>query len=133
MTDESKTSSALERSIVVILRAGVGSSLFLVVLGTVVSFVQNPTYRHSDAVRRAITQGRVQVPHSLGGVLSGLSAGKGTGLVLLGLLVLLCTPIARVVVSLWGFAIVRDRKFVIITAVVLAILAASFLLGGVVS
>lgn len=43
----------------------------------------------------------------------------------IGLLILIATPIARVVFSLIAFALERDRMFVTITAVVLAVLAYS--------
>jgi uncharacterized membrane protein len=45
--------------------------------------------------------------------------------ILIGLLILIATPVARVVFSLAVFALERDRVFVWITAVVLAVLAYS--------
>jgi uncharacterized membrane protein len=45
--------------------------------------------------------------------------------ILIGLLILIATPIARVVFSLIAFAMERDRTFVTITAVVLGVLAYS--------
>ena len=39
-----------------------------------------------------------------------------------GLLLLIATPIARVAVSLIGFALERDRTYVVVTSIVLAIL-----------
>lgn len=45
--------------------------------------------------------------------------------ILIGLLLLIATPIARVVFSLIAFALERDRTFVWITAVVLVVLAYS--------
>lgn len=45
--------------------------------------------------------------------------------ILIGLLILIATPIARVVFSLIAFALERDRMFVWITAVVLVVLAYS--------
>ena len=45
--------------------------------------------------------------------------------ILIGLLILIATPIARVVFSLVAFALERDRMFVTITAVVLGVLAYS--------
>jgi uncharacterized membrane protein len=40
----------------------------------------------------------------------------------LGLLVLIATPVARVVFSIAGFTLERDWTYVVITAIVLAIL-----------
>jgi len=39
-----------------------------------------------------------------------------------GLLLLIATPIARVAFSLVGFALERDRSYVVITSIVLAVL-----------
>jgi len=43
----------------------------------------------------------------------------------LGLLILIATPVARVIFSLVGFALERDRVYVAITLVVLAVLVYS--------
>ncbi len=66
----------------------------------------------------------------LGALLGGLANAPGPTLVLLGVLLLLLTPIARVAVSLGLFARARDRPFVAITAFVLAVLALSFAIGA---
>jgi uncharacterized membrane protein len=42
--------------------------------------------------------------------------------ILTGLLILIATPVARVVFSLIGFALERDWKYVVCTAIVLAVL-----------
>jgi uncharacterized membrane protein len=47
----------------------------------------------------------------------------------LGLIVLIATPFVRVAGSLVAFARERDRRYVLITAVVLAVMCASVLLG----
>jgi uncharacterized membrane protein len=44
------------------------------------------------------------------------------GLILIGLLLLIATPVVRVVFALAGFTLERDRTYVIATLVVLAIL-----------
>ena len=46
-----------------------------------------------------------------------------------GLLLLIATPVARVIFSLIGFALERDKLYVALTAVVLLILAYSLLAG----
>jgi uncharacterized membrane protein len=51
------------------------------------------------------------------------------GLIQLGLLFLIATPVARVVFTLIAFLVKRDRTYTIITLIVLAVLAFS-LLGG---
>jgi uncharacterized membrane protein len=54
---------------------------------------------------------------------------RGRGIIQLGLLLLIATPIARVALSVVAFAIQRDRLYVVATLVVLAVLMYS-LTGG---
>ena len=61
-------------------------------------------------------------PDTLAEVGAGLKAADPVAIVTLGLLVLLATPVLRVAVSIAAFAIEKDRTYVIITAIVLAIL-----------
>ena len=51
--------------------------------------------------------------------------GRARGLIELGLLILIATPVARVVFSLVSFALERDRSYVLITLGVLVVLAYS--------
>lgn len=66
---------------------------------------------------------------SLGGIFSGLSSFRTESLIQLGVLVLMLTPIARVVLSIFDFAIQRDWLYAVITAVVLAVIIANSI-GG---
>lgn len=50
-------------------------------------------------------------------------------IVLAGLLVLILTPVARVAVSVIAFHVQRDRAYVLITSLVLALLILSFAMG----
>ena len=61
-------------------------------------------------------------PDTLAEVGAGLKALEPVAIVTAGLLVLLATPVLRVAVSIAAFAIEKDRTYVIITAIVLAIL-----------
>ena len=53
--------------------------------------------------------------------------GRGRGIIQLGLLLLIATPIARVVFSVYAFARQRDRTYVLVTLVVLAVLLYSLI------
>jgi uncharacterized membrane protein len=64
------------------------------------------------------------------GVLNGVRHGRGRGFIQLGLLFLIATPILRVAFSVVGFAIERDRMYVIFTLIVLAVLLYSLLGSG---
>jgi uncharacterized membrane protein len=65
------------------------------------------------------------------GVIRSVMNGRGRGLIQLGLLLLIATPIARVAFSVVGFAIERDRMYVGFTLIVLAILLYSLFGSGI--
>lgn len=73
----------------------------------------------------------VKFHHNLGQVFRDALTLRGPALVMLGLLVLLATPITRVVASIILFHRQRDTLYVVLTSIVLLLLAASFLLGKV--
>jgi len=57
-------------------------------------------------------------------------SGDALGIMQLGLLLLIATPVARVAFSLFAFAIQRDRLYVVVTRVVLGVLTFSMTGGG---
>jgi uncharacterized membrane protein len=59
---------------------------------------------------------------SVVGILQRAFSGSGRGLIQLGLLLLIATPVARVVLLLVGFALQRDRLYAIVSLVVLMLL-----------
>ncbi|RUS96464.1 hypothetical protein DSM107003_25610 [Trichormus variabilis SAG 1403-4b] len=63
--------------------------------------------------------------HSPGGVVTAVLSGSRRGIIQLGLLLLIATPILRVIVSLFSFLIRREFIYVIITSIVLASLTYS--------
>ena len=65
----------------------------------------------------------------LGGIADLAADWRGRGIIQLGLLILLATPVARVAFSIVAFALQRDRLYVAITLVVLAVLLYS-IVGG---
>jgi uncharacterized membrane protein len=67
---------------------------------------------------------------TISGVIQSVRNGHGRGLIQLGLLLLIATPIARVTISIVGFAIERDGMYVGFTVIVLAILLYSLLGSG---
>lgn len=68
-------------------------------------------------------------PHTPLEVWTGLLALQPQAIIVLGLLLLIATPVLRVAVSVIAFGLEHDRRYVIITLIVLAILITSFLLG----
>ena len=71
---------------------------------------------------------------SIRGILGYAFAGHARGLIQLGLLILIATPVTRVAFSIFGFAAQGDRLYVAFTLAVLVILlgslfGSSFLIG----
>ncbi|XXF77272.1 DUF1634 domain-containing protein [Myxococcaceae bacterium GXIMD 01537] len=113
-----------------LLRVGVASSLALVVLGVLWSFTRHPDWMSSHEELRRLAREHA-APHNLGDVLRGLGGAHGRALTMVGLLLLIALPVARVGLSLVLFAQRKDRAYVAITSVVLALLVLSFALGKV--
>lgn len=114
-----------------ILRIGVATSLVIIVSGTLVSFVHHPDYASAPSELQRLTQPGAAFPHTLAEVVDGIAKLRGQAIVVVGLLVLLATPVARVAVSILAFMYQRDRIFVILTTTVLFLLLLSFVLGRV--
>ncbi|WP_229752591.1 DUF1634 domain-containing protein [Paenibacillus physcomitrellae] len=68
-------------------------------------------------------------PTSFMGIVNGVGDWKPVAVIEAGLLLLILTPVLRVVVSLFVFLREKDYRFVAITALVLLILIISFALG----
>jgi len=67
-------------------------------------------------------------PSDFSRLLDNLTKVRPIGVAQLGLLVLLATPVARVAAALVGFALERDRLYVVVSALVLGILLTSIFL-----
>lgn len=112
-----------------ILRCGVIVSLATILVGLVVMFVHHPSYLDSPAELQHLTQPGAAFPHTVSAVIAGLLDGRGRAIVVLGLLLLIATPILRVAVSIVVFILQRDRVFMLVTSFVLVVLLISFWLG----
>jgi uncharacterized membrane protein len=66
---------------------------------------------------------------SVGGILKAALALRSRGLIQLGLLLLIATPVARVAFSVIAFGLQRDRIYIVVTLIVLGVLLYS-LAGG---
>jgi uncharacterized membrane protein len=83
-----------------------------------------------QAADRRIFQSEPAELRSIAGIIRGTFAGQPAAIVQLGLVLLIATPVARVAMSLVAFVLQRDRVYVLVTAIVLALLIFS-LTGGV--
>jgi uncharacterized membrane protein len=62
-------------------------------------------------------------------IAEGLRTFDPTVIMLIATVLLILTPIARVVVSIYAFAVDHDRKFVMVTLVVLVVIILTLVLG----
>jgi uncharacterized membrane protein len=120
----------VELIISVLLRTGVLLSLLVIIAGLTLTFAHHPQYLQSSAAGKRLASPDAEFPHSLGEMSRGLLALRGQAMVVLGLLMLIATPILRVAVSIAAFAIDRDWTYVAITTTVLLVLLLSFFLLG---
>ena len=112
----------IEIIIAYLLRTGVILSALLVAAGGVVHWL-----RHRDEILSyRIFQGEPENLRTVRGLLSATTLEHGTGLIQLGLVLLIFTPIARVAFSIVAFVLERDWTYVAISAVVLGLLLYSF-------
>ena len=114
-----------------LLLGGVVVSMATVLAGLVLTFVQHPEFLRSAADVQRLAGPSAAFPHTLGQVVRGVAAGSGQAITVLGLGLLVATPILRVAISMAGFAVQRDYTYTAFTAVVLIVLLISFLLGKV--
>ena len=109
-----------------LLRVGVIVATIVVVIGGVLYLA-----RHGlEIADRRVFRGEPAALRSIAGIIRGVGAGQAAAIVQLGLVLLIATPVARVAMSLVAFLLQRDRVYVFVTAIVLALLIFS-LTGGV--
>lgn len=111
----------LSNSISWILQGGVILSALLIVIG----IAMLPTRPGGLSATRMLN-----FPQTLGQVGAGLLMLRPQAFIMLGLLLLIATPIVRVAASLVMFIKERDYKYMVITAGVLAILIFSLFIGS---
>jgi uncharacterized membrane protein len=112
-----------------LLLAGVVTSVALIVIGTIVTFVQHPDYLDSSAVLDSAVGPGATFPHEFSALWDSTRQFHGEAIVTIGLLVLIATPVLRVAISIFAFISHRDRTYTLITAAVLCLLLLSLVLG----
>ncbi len=116
----------IEIMVSILLRTGV-----LVAGGVVLAGGIYYLLRHgSESANYQRFAGQPAVDRQIGLIVNGAIHARARSIIQLGILLLIATPIARVAFSLVGFAMERDRKYVIVTTIVLAVLLYSLLTGA---
>lgn len=124
-------SDRFDAAISTLLRAGVLVSFLTLMAGFSIGFLHDDAFTSQPGKLDRLVHPSRPPPHTLGQAISLTLRGDAQGLLILGAIVLIATPIIRIVVSLGMFARLRDRAFTIITAVVLVLLLLGVWLGSV--
>ena len=109
-----------------LLRVGVVVATVVAVIGGVLFLAKHGL----EPARGRVFQGEPPELRSVGAILRGALALRPDAVVQLGLLLLVATPVARVAMSLVAFILQRDRVYIVVTSIVLALLIFS-LTGGI--
>jgi uncharacterized membrane protein len=124
MNEHEQGDRRMELIIGILLRLGVMLAGSVVLFGAVVYLIRNgaaalPDYKsfHGESAQLSTVEG----------ILSGVLQFRGRAIIQLGVLLLIATPVARVVFAVVAFALEKDNLYVCLTLIVLAILMFSLL------
>lgn len=117
------TDTKVEVYISILLRSGVLLAAAVVLIGGVLYVAQHgnlhPEYR--------VFHGEPAELRSPGLIFRTALSGRADAIIQLGLLLLILTPVARVVFSVIAFGLERDRMYIVMTLMVLGVLLYSLL------
>lgn len=108
-----------------VLRWGVIISMSVVFCGGIIYI-----YRHGqETASYHKFVGEPAFLKNISGILEGVRAIKGRAIIQTGILLLIATPIARVLLSIFSFLREKDYLYAVITLIVLGIITGSMLSG----
>lgn len=123
VSEKTWTDQGIENVMGNLLRAGVLLAAFVVSVGAIIYLL-----RHGSApVDYRIYRGEPADLREVRGIIRDSVALRGRGIIQLGLLLLIATPVVRVAFSIVAFAKERDRVYVAFTLIVFSILLYSLL------
>jgi uncharacterized membrane protein len=117
----------LEQAMGRMLQIGVTVAALVVLAGGILYLQQfggsriggsGPDYQHFQGAPPAL--------ETVGGIVNGAMSLDALSVIGFGILLLIATPICRVIFGVVGFAVLRDRLYTAVSAVVLVILLYSF-------
>jgi uncharacterized membrane protein len=115
----------MEQAMGVLLRFGVVMASTVVLAG--VAFYLQDNWRQTADYRRFIAH-PVSLDHRAA-LVAGIRHGEAAAIIQVGILLLIATPVARVVFAVIAFLMERDRLYVAISTGVLAVLVYGLLFG----
>jgi len=116
----------MDQIMAILLRSGVLLAASLVFIGGVVYLSRHDL----PTINYRVFQGEPQELRTVSGILREAGKFHGRGLIQLGLLLLIATPVARVLFSVVAFIYEKDWTYVAITMLVLTLLCYSLFGGG---
>ncbi len=123
MNQKAWTDQRIEIIIGALLRTGVLLAASVVLIGGVLYLV-----RHGqETIQYTTFHGEPEALKSIPAVVEGIVANHARAIIQFGLLLLIATPIARVLFAAIAFALEKDYMYVVITLIVLAVLLYSLL------
>lgn len=119
------TDHQVEQMVGRLLQLGVMVAATVTIIGGILYLIQQgstiPDYR--------VFVGGSEFVTSLGGIARGIAQMRSESIVQLGLVLLIATPVARVACTLVAFILQRDRVYIVLTTVVLALLLYGLIFG----
>ena len=109
-----------------LLRSGVISAAIVVLAGGILYLIRYGR----DFPHYSLFGGEPAEFRSVEGIITAALRFRSRGLIQLGLLLLVATPVARVAFSIVAFALEGDRIYIVVTLVVLGVLLYSLIGGG---
>lgn len=125
-TREQWTDEKVDQLLGNLLRIGVIVATIVAVIGGVLFLAQHGL----DEAGGHVFRGEPPELRSVGAIVRAVLALRADAVIQLGLVLLIATPVARVAMSLVAFVLQRDRVYIVVTTIVLAILIFS-LTGGI--
>jgi uncharacterized membrane protein len=116
----------MDQIMAVLLRTGVLLAAALVFTGGMIFLVHHP----QPTTNYRVFAGEPEELRTVSGILREAGKFHGRGLIQLGLLLLITTPVARVLFSVFAFLYERDWTYVAVTILVLSLLAYSLFFGS---
>jgi uncharacterized membrane protein len=113
-----QTDKRIDEIMGLLLRSGVILAAAIVLAGGVLYVM----HHQFPVTNYRVFQSEPQNLRTIPGIIGSARAIEGRGLIQLGLLVLIATPIARVTFSVFAFSYERDWKYVVFTLIVLSLL-----------
>jgi uncharacterized membrane protein len=108
-----------------VLRAGTVLSICVVFFGGIIYLAKHgqsiPNYREFKGIPDFVSNAK--------GLFNGALTFKGQAIIQLGIILLIATPIMRVIFSTIGFALEKDYMYVVISLLVLCIICFSMING----